>query len=244
MRFRSIALLALLALATASCGGGAPMASGPSEGIQIHGDWTIDVFNEDGSLADHVEFSNGLAPSGTRVLACSLIFPEPFSGGDTTDPDNVFCDGRPVAYPGSGLTPWILYLGDRDLLDPATGEVIPGSSPCATSYQNEGPSLHSTGCAIHDETLIRKSEGPVGDGTDIASQTSGDGVLVLSGSFEAPAAGAISFVESQVEGYTEIESSGFFTSHVFTFTSKDIDPVLIKAGQTVQVEVEISFTSG
>ncbi len=33
---------------------------GGQEGIKVHGRWTIDVKNPDGSLARHVEFENGL----------------------------------------------------------------------------------------------------------------------------------------------------------------------------------------
>lgn len=36
-------------------------AGGPNEGIKVHGHWTIDVLNRDGSLAAHYEFENALA---------------------------------------------------------------------------------------------------------------------------------------------------------------------------------------
>jgi len=41
----------------------------PSEGIQVHGHWTIDVKNPDGSLASHNEFENALEPTGVAELA-------------------------------------------------------------------------------------------------------------------------------------------------------------------------------
>jgi hypothetical protein len=37
-----------------------PPAGGPREGIQVHGAWTIDVHNPDGSLASRTEFENAL----------------------------------------------------------------------------------------------------------------------------------------------------------------------------------------
>jgi hypothetical protein len=69
MKLRSIGLSAVLALVFVSCGGTTPEASGPSEGIQVHGDWTIDIYDEDGSLDKHVEFTNHLASEGAETLA-------------------------------------------------------------------------------------------------------------------------------------------------------------------------------
>ena len=40
-----------------------------SEGIQVHGHWTIEVLNPDGSVAEHREFENALTGPGGRDLA-------------------------------------------------------------------------------------------------------------------------------------------------------------------------------
>jgi hypothetical protein len=42
--------------------------SGLQEGIQVHGDWVIEVRNPDGSLADRREFENALTGSGSEYL--------------------------------------------------------------------------------------------------------------------------------------------------------------------------------
>jgi hypothetical protein len=53
-------------------------SGGPQEGIKVHGHWTIDVRNPDGSVASHTEFDNALAPStgfgggGASLLAMLL----------------------------------------------------------------------------------------------------------------------------------------------------------------------------
>ena len=68
-------LIVALALALWSGGGGAsltPLASapgGPSEGIQVHGHWTIEVTEPDGTLASRREFENALVSSGGTTLA-------------------------------------------------------------------------------------------------------------------------------------------------------------------------------
>ena len=70
---RWLVLALVSGMLLAACGSAGPEATGNSEGIQVHGDWTITVYNEDGTLDQQVEFSNALLPEGefdiTKVLA-------------------------------------------------------------------------------------------------------------------------------------------------------------------------------
>lgn len=50
----------------------APPAGGYSEGIKIHGDWSIEVREANGSLVGHYEFKNRLDGSGRQILAQTL----------------------------------------------------------------------------------------------------------------------------------------------------------------------------
>ncbi|MGA7855707.1 MAG: hypothetical protein WCA15_20475 [Candidatus Acidiferrales bacterium] len=70
---------------------------GMNSGIKVHGHWTIDVLNHDGTLAKHVEFENGLTLVGAEALPLIL--------------------GR-TATPGA----WAIGLGYSDV----TGESGPG----------------------------------------------------------------------------------------------------------------------
>lgn len=119
MRLRSIGLLSVLALVFASCGGAVPEASGPSEGIQVHGDWTIDVYDEDGTLDQHVEFSNALT-SGGSVMA-TLLGGSPVHG-EANEP---FVEG------------WGIAVGAVD-----------GSSPCDSDLSSLFE-IVTVGCLIH-----------------------------------------------------------------------------------------------
>jgi len=47
-------------------------ARGQKEGIKVHGHWTIEVRNPDGTLVTHREFENALTPFGTLSLAFIL----------------------------------------------------------------------------------------------------------------------------------------------------------------------------
>lgn len=74
MRVRRIGVLAVIGVLVASCGGGSvESTAGPmSDGIGVRGAWTIDVYNPDGSLDDHIVFHNALLPSGEQTLVRTL----------------------------------------------------------------------------------------------------------------------------------------------------------------------------
>jgi hypothetical protein len=46
-----------------------PSRDGSHEGIKVHGHWTIEVRNPDGTVATHREFENSLSPTGAAFLA-------------------------------------------------------------------------------------------------------------------------------------------------------------------------------
>lgn len=58
-------------LEAVSAAGNAPRGT-PQEGIKVHGRWTIEVRNPDGSLAERREFENALTLSGADRLASVL----------------------------------------------------------------------------------------------------------------------------------------------------------------------------
>jgi hypothetical protein len=45
----------------------------PSEGVVVHGYWTVDVLNPDGTLAEHREFENAFQAGGSEVLTNILV---------------------------------------------------------------------------------------------------------------------------------------------------------------------------
>ena len=47
-------------------------SGGPREGVKVHGHWTIDVRNPDGTLASHRDFENSLVSTGAALLVGSL----------------------------------------------------------------------------------------------------------------------------------------------------------------------------
>jgi hypothetical protein len=78
-------------------------ASGLTTGIKVHGHWTIDVLNHDGTLANRVEFENGLTLIGAEALPAIL--------------------GRTMT-PGA----WAIGLGYSNTMGNPT--IDPGPGPC------------------------------------------------------------------------------------------------------------------
>jgi hypothetical protein len=71
------ALAVTLAAATTSSTGLAQAQGGKGgamqAGVTVHGHWTIDVRNKDGSLASHTEFENALDPDGGAPLLTGFL---------------------------------------------------------------------------------------------------------------------------------------------------------------------------
>jgi hypothetical protein len=61
------ALISAVSLGLVPQAGAQTAAEGQREGITVHGRWTVDVRNPDGTLAQHQEFENGLIDSGLHL---------------------------------------------------------------------------------------------------------------------------------------------------------------------------------
>ncbi len=186
MRFRSLGLLAVMTMVVASCGV-APQSSGPTEGIAVHGDWTIEVYNEDGTLDERVEFSNAFV--GEFVLSDLLV-------GKRTPGD------------------WRIFFGEE---------------------------LESTVCP---STVFGKCS------IDAEAETTQAGDVRLTGSTTVEEEGLVDTVSTELDLCgSDVSPDGcrISSSGLAPFTSKyldEADRVTVSAGQVVQVEVVISFTSG
>ncbi len=118
------------ALMVAFAAAGATVAAQTGGSIKVHGHWTLDVHNADGSLASHAEFENELTPLGGGLLGillhgtavvrelvveldgsvrpcgntpCLIVPPNE----DFTNPNSPFYYGRP----GSGASPTLSVAG-------------------------------------------------------------------------------------------------------------------------------------
>ncbi|MDO8717109.1 MAG: hypothetical protein Q7J73_09955 [Dehalococcoidales bacterium] len=97
-----------------------PRGGLPQEGIQVHGHWTIEVRNPDGTLAERREFENALGVEGDRLLSQVLGRTQSVGGWAILFNGNAFQIG------GFASVGWILENGG---LNAPTG---PGYFPTLT----------------------------------------------------------------------------------------------------------------
>ncbi|NNE11935.1 MAG: hypothetical protein HKN41_06765 [Ilumatobacter sp.] len=71
MRRTAIGFVVLVAL-TAGCGTDPPRATWDDGGIRVHGDWTIEILDEDGTSDRRLQFSNALSDLGADALVSVL----------------------------------------------------------------------------------------------------------------------------------------------------------------------------
>lgn len=194
MRVRLVGLVALIALVAASCGGAAPEAEGPSEGIQVHGDWTIDILNEDGSLDRTLEFENALV-GGSFIVSV--------------------LDGSVT--PGQWL---VRFNGGAS------------QGPCLTSSPTFGDCVFTatTETDLSSASLTLNASG--------TAETDGD-IAIVDTKFAICGGGNVSPVDCLADYDPLFDNGGL------AVTEKALPEVQsVSAGQSIQIEVVISFTSG
>ena len=195
MSTRRIGLVAAMALLAAACAApeAVPEASGPSEGIAVHGDWTIAIYDADGTLDETVTFSNALHPEGAANITGVL-------SGEF-----------------GGVSYWAIGLGSA-------------AGPCDTVCWIDP--VQATSEATATDRVVRVNGSTVVDADGQLERV--ETALGICGRTEYPLC-----LENADEG---IVGTGSFRS----MTEKDLGPDFpqVSAGQTVDVTVDISFTSG
>jgi hypothetical protein len=196
-----VALAAVTAYAAWDRGGGSESApSGattssamPSEGIDVHGDWKIAIYNEDGSLDQQYAFSNDPASSAPAALA------------------QIFARTRSIGT-------WEIILGNA-------GGTLPCGNECNIA-ETSGPGIESENLVVEvvpgQPTFLRLSGSVVAaEGGEIT--TVGTSLFVCPGT-SAPGCQAVS--ESRAMTGTDLA-----------------EPASVTSGQTIQVQVEITFAA-
>lgn len=220
-----------------------PAGDGKHEGIKVHGHWTIDVKNPDGTLVRHVEFENSLDPG--------FSIPNPTAGR------NPYVLPGGAAYlsavsSGQWLGPvppsfWsILLVGPSGL----SNLINTTNAPCTEFFLNTiGACIltQSATCGTTPGYNCALSVTPLGAAN--APYYTG---LQLSGSVQATANGQISTVATLIQNITCPASVGFCQvggtpvgGGAASFTSSSNfpgAPIAVVAGQTIAVTVNISFS--
>jgi len=196
-----------------------------NEGIKVHGHWTIDVKNPDGTLAKHVEFENSLVSpgQGDQLLAGLL-------GGFSVPGDWAI---RLVSPSICSKTVYCLIF--PTLNGPlATQSCASGTNNgCATGLTLVYvPSTGTTGAAFQMSGSLTASG--TGNITSVATQfaTCMDSVTYSSVTTFSPA----KCITSETTGLSLAANSNTFTATTLT------TPLGVVTGQIIQVTVTISFS--
>jgi hypothetical protein len=109
-----------------------PKPGGQNEGIKVHGEWTIDVFNPDGSLASHHEFKNAFAShlGGTTFMNGVL------SRAKRVGLWQISLGGTPACY-SNGAPCWIVEPG-TPIEGGALSVSVPATGPNAGKFVLSG----------------------------------------------------------------------------------------------------------
>jgi hypothetical protein len=206
---------------------------GQHEGIKVHGHWTIEVRNPDGTLVSHTEFENALVqPGGAGTLTGFLLgmdVPGGYevvltNGGASTGPCHPFSNGNSAScyLVGSIISPEPAEFADGSTLCGQANPITPNGPcyPLSVASMADGAGLSFTGTAVAYFTT------PI---TDVYLDP-----ILCSGSSATTQGGATISPNSCAQGYN---------SQATTLTHATLPtPVTIAAsGQLIFVNVQISF---
>lgn len=195
-----------------------PAAGIPSEGIQVHGRWTIDVLNPDGALVQHLQFENTLTYDATGLLSDVLA-------ADRT--------------PG----PWAIYLYAPDISQsPFTASDgnryqfggIYEPRDVSNNYMVQPANWNY--CAFPNLTVTSEY-----DPSSCGLKLKGYATAQVDGKITQVQTGETICISSASPDTCTTSLTACSSPYV-PFTTKDLDtPCPLNAGQQVMVEVDISF---
>ena len=152
---KGFAALAVLVLVLAACGTSANQSSqGASEGIAVHGHWTVDVVDPDGRLATHSAFENALDSAGARALGLILG------------------RGAQVVDPG-----WAIALGTNPLNPDSAPCLPPGGTPDDCVVAEPGMTGFPLPVSSFNLQVTSTSDGLDLEGSVIATRTGAIGIV-------------------------------------------------------------------
>ncbi|MGB6990077.1 MAG: hypothetical protein WBD89_12645 [Candidatus Sulfotelmatobacter sp.] len=215
---------------------------GTGEGIQIHGWWTIEIRNRDGSVAKHVEFENALVAQGPSVLA-GLLSGNLVAGswqllvGGTTSPCStspvaaceILTAGSSLANPGSGCTTAVVAANPQPFCYATLTPSLSGNNePYAySSFALDGQAYADTSTSI---TVLQSFLAACGSQTvQVVDSTN---TLSPSACYASP-----DYISNL---FTEYD---FGQPGACGGTGQLLCPIPIQAGQIIAANVQFSFSS-
>ncbi|MGA8011336.1 MAG: hypothetical protein WB949_02810 [Candidatus Acidiferrales bacterium] len=202
-----------------------PAPKGQSEGIKVHGHWTIEVKNPDGSVSTHREFENSIMQIGPELLGD--IFGRVFTVGSIAIQ---LCNTSATTLSASGC------LGASPLTLTETGSGL--SNGCTTCYAVlVTPTPSRSGFSITGTVTNAPAIAINAVESDIYACYTADaqGAFVINSTFSP----ASCFAAAPVSGSTNAPGNH---ANLEAFTATAVSPaVMVTSGQSVSVTVQFSF---
>jgi hypothetical protein len=197
---------------------------GGKEGIKVHGHWTIDVKNPDGTLAQHHEFENSLQLEGAATII-QLI-----TGIDVPSDMGIGVTSPAGQTPPCGVSQQNICLMVRSLKDE------PGTSFCISLAQ----------CSVNLTSAINLASQPYSLTYSGSFQASFAGSItgvesVLGTCNLTPAISAETTSPAGCTAETGFPPAGSTTGFAY-FSATTISAVAVTTGQIVQVSVAFTFS--
>jgi len=215
-----------------------PPAGGPREGVKIHGHWTIDVRNPDGTLDNHLDFENGLCTSslsgpglfgtGDADLAALLL------GNDVPGPWQIMLNSPVIpAFPAGGTPgPACGGLGATSNLFTLNQSNATGLNAGCSGAQLCFPVLSPPVLTASLNGILLAAQFTVPQGTSNTTITAVQANFGLCRPSQYSTAGAC---------VANLSGVGPFSGTYLTGTGAVPSPPTVSAGQTVAVSVQYSF---
>ena len=192
---------------------------GQAKGIVVHGDWTIDIRNADGTLSDTTTFTNEVTEDG--ILSLIALVGEGGPPGSGVDYEYASHDGYYMHFEMAGTGGYVkMYCENGQSLYGRNNEDFDGNVP-ATVVKNIPPKTVSSKESVWTSTCIVPAPP--------------DGVLYI----------YLNGVKTRFNFLTDLPEFDGFYSPIFTqkvFEGDDIK--LVTEGQKIEATVRISFTNG
>jgi hypothetical protein len=219
MTLRSVvAMLAVLISVPALVEAQSQGAGGPSEGIKVHGHWTIDVRNPDGTLSSHTEFDNALIPGTGGDLLANLLNRQRTAGSWivflTDQHDRGACT---LVQPSGARFPASCYVTEPAAVDSSGVDRDRNATLVASLVTSASGGL--TGVKLTGTALVTNPNNPI-----IDQVTSGQGTCANT--------------VTPADCPTTADGSRYrlFTTHLLA------TPIVPVVGQTVHVTVTFTFS--
>ena len=213
-------------------------AGGPQEGIKLHGHWTIDVKNPDGTLVKHSVFENQLQYDGTQYLTglisgyaaagdYAIYFTNATAQATASPTTNVVCPA-----PASTTTSTFPYCS---IVQNTTSQ--PGIFHCLHYVCVSGLTVTPTfgsGVGLPNVTLVGAITAPQA-GAVVNVYIGFNGCNISSTTTPPQPTGAATITPQACE--TQIVGS-----YGGTMSGTTITPITVVAGQIIQITVAFTFS--